>query len=71
MSHCELGTSYENKTQTSKKLFDKANKVFAGGINHNIRFFKPYPFFSKYAKGKNLYDVDDNEYTDYGWDIGH
>jgi glutamate-1-semialdehyde 2,1-aminomutase len=69
MSYCELGTSYENKTQTSKKLFDKANKVFAGGINHNIRFFKPYPFFSKRAKGKNLYDVDDNEYTDY-W-MGH
>jgi glutamate-1-semialdehyde 2,1-aminomutase len=69
MSYCELGTSYENKTQTSKKLFDKANKVFAGGINHNIRFFKPYPFFSKCAKGKNLYDVDDNEYTDY-W-MGH
>jgi glutamate-1-semialdehyde 2,1-aminomutase len=69
MSHYDLGTSYENKTQTSKKLFDKATKVFAGGINHNIRFFKPYPFFSKSAKGKNLYDVDDNEYTDY-W-MGH
>ena len=69
MSNYELGTSYENKTQTSKRLFDKATKVFAGGINHNIRFFKPYPFFSKSAKGKNLYDVDDNVYTDY-W-MGH
>jgi glutamate-1-semialdehyde 2,1-aminomutase len=69
MSHYEFGTSYENRTQTSKKLFDRATKVFAGGINHNIRFFKPYPFFTKCAKGKNLYDADDNEYTDY-W-MGH
>jgi len=69
MSQSELDTSYENKTQTSKKLFEKANNVFAGGINHNIRYYKPYPFFSKRAKGKNLYDVDDNEYTDY-W-MGH
>lgn len=69
MPHCEFDTSYESRTQTSKKLFDKATKVFAGGINHNIRFFKPYPFFSKCAKGKNLYDVDNNEYTDY-W-MGH
>lgn len=69
MPHCEFDTSYESRTQTSKKLFDKATKVFAGGINHNIRFFKPYPFFSKCAKGKNLHDVDNNEYTDY-W-MGH
>jgi glutamate-1-semialdehyde 2,1-aminomutase len=69
MSQSELDRSYENKTQTSKKLFEKANNVFAGGINHNIRYYKPYPFFSKRAKGKNLYDVDDNEYTDY-W-MGH
>jgi glutamate-1-semialdehyde 2,1-aminomutase len=69
MSHYEFGTSYENRTQTSKKLFDRATKVFAGGISHNIRFFKPYPFFTKYAKGKKLYDADDNEYTDY-W-MGH
>ncbi len=69
MSHYEFGTSYESRTQTSKKLFDRATKVFAGGINHNIRFFKPYPFFTKCAKGKNLYDADANEYTDY-W-MGH
>ncbi|MFI5423110.1 MAG: aspartate aminotransferase family protein, partial [Nitrososphaerales archaeon] len=69
MLDSEIAISYEDKTQTSKRLFHKATKVFAGGINHNIRFFKPYPFFSKWAKGKTLCDVDDNEYTDY-W-MGH
>jgi len=60
---------YENRTKTSKILFDRAKKVFAGGVNHNIRFFRPYPFFSKRAKGKYLIDVDENKYTDY-W-MGH
>lgn len=69
MLHYDITSAYEKKTQNSRGLFDKATKVFAGGINHNIRFFKPYPFFSKLAKGKSLYDVDDNEYTDY-W-MGH
>ena len=60
---------YENKTSKSKKLYDRSLKVFPGGINHNIRFFEPYPFFTKAAKGKYLYDVDGNKYTDF-W-MGH
>ena len=34
-------------------------------VNHNIRFFKPYPFFVPMRFGKKLYDVDGNAYTDY------
>ena len=44
-------------------------KVFPGGINHNIRYFKPYPFFVNGAKAQQLIDVDGNKYTDY-W-MGH
>ena len=60
---------YENKTPKSKYLYSRSTKVFAGGVNHNIRFFEPYPFFTNGAKGKYLYDVDGNKYTDY-W-MGH
>jgi glutamate-1-semialdehyde 2,1-aminomutase len=60
---------YEDRTKTSKVLFDRAKRVFAGGVNHNIRFFRPYPFFSQRAKGRYLIDVDENKYTDY-W-MGH
>jgi glutamate-1-semialdehyde 2,1-aminomutase len=60
---------YKNKTQKSKMLYYRAMNVFAGGVNHNIRFFEPYPFFTTAAKGKYLYDVDGNKYTDY-W-MGH
>jgi glutamate-1-semialdehyde 2,1-aminomutase len=60
---------YENKTSKSKHLYYRSSKVFPGGVNHNIRFFEPYPFFTKAAKGRYLYDVDGNRYTDF-W-MGH
>ncbi|MDQ3868236.1 MAG: aspartate aminotransferase family protein [Thermoproteota archaeon] len=60
---------YEQKTKKSRSLYFRSTNVFPGGINHNIRFFEPYPFFTKAARGKYLFDVDDNEYTDY-W-MGH
>jgi glutamate-1-semialdehyde 2,1-aminomutase len=60
---------YENKTSKSKHLYSRSSKVFPGGVNHNIRFFEPYPFFTKAAKGRYLYDVDGNRYTDF-W-MGH
>src|SRR5919199_4547681 len=69
MQFSKVQTIYKNKTRKSKMLYDRAAKVFAGGVNHNIRFFEPYPFFTAAAKGKYLYDVDSNKYTDY-W-MGH
>ena len=61
--------TYRHKTSRSKHLYSRSAKVFPGGISHNIRFFEPYPFFVKAAKGKQLHDVDNNRYTDY-W-MGH
>jgi glutamate-1-semialdehyde 2,1-aminomutase len=60
---------YLKKTPKSQVLYDHAKSRFPGGISHNIRYFKPYPFFAAKAKGKMLHDVDGNVYTDY-W-MGH
>jgi glutamate-1-semialdehyde 2,1-aminomutase len=60
---------YRSKTAKSKRLFSRSTKVFPGGISHNIRYYEPYPFFADSAKGKNIFDVDGNRYTDY-W-MGH
>jgi glutamate-1-semialdehyde 2,1-aminomutase len=60
---------YEDHTKSSYLLYKDSINLFPGGISHNIRYFKPYPFFVKKAKGKYLIDVDDNRYTDY-W-MGH
>jgi glutamate-1-semialdehyde 2,1-aminomutase len=61
--------NYKDKTKKSNHLYSRAVKVFPGGVSHNIRYFKPYPFFVTGAKGKQLSDVDGNKYTDY-W-MGH
>jgi glutamate-1-semialdehyde 2,1-aminomutase len=61
--------SYLKKTIVSRAWYERACRVFPGGVSHNIRFFHPYPFFVEKAKGRHLYDVDGNTYTDY-W-MGH
>jgi glutamate-1-semialdehyde 2,1-aminomutase len=65
----EYQAAYQRKTRLSKKLYARSQYVFAGGINHNIRFFSPYPFFVQKAIKNCLFDVDGNKYTDY-W-MGH
>lgn len=60
---------YKKKTPASAKLFEKSKKLHINGVSHNIRFFEPYPFVTKSAKGKFLVDVDSNKYVDY-W-MGH
>jgi glutamate-1-semialdehyde 2,1-aminomutase len=60
---------YRKKTPKSAKLFEKSKKLHVSGVSHNIRFFEPYPFVTKAAKGKFLIDVDSNKYVDY-W-MGH
>ncbi len=60
---------YEERTHGSADLFERAKKVFAGGVNHNARFYEPYPIFVKRARGQHIWDEDGNRYTDY-W-MGH
>lgn len=60
---------YKKKTKKSRILFERSKKVHVNGVSHNIRFFEPYPFVTKSARGKYLKDVDGNQYTDY-W-MGH
>lgn len=54
-------------TETSKALFERANKVIPGGVNSPVRAFKSVggqPLFISSAKGAYLYDVDGNKYID-------
>ncbi len=65
----DFAKNYKRKTEKSRRLYSRAERLFPGGISHNIRYFEPYPFFVNAAKGKHLHDVDGNRYTDY-W-MGH
>tara|TARA_B100001971_G_C18196480_1_gene541792 strand:- start:98 stop:1402 length:1305 start_codon:yes stop_codon:yes gene_type:complete len=65
----EIEQEYKDKTSKSEQLFSKAINIFPGGICHPLRYFQPYPFYIKRAKGSKIWDVDNNQYTDY-W-MGH
>jgi glutamate-1-semialdehyde 2,1-aminomutase len=62
-------SEYKKKTKESFLLYKKARKYFAGGVNHNARYYPPYPIFIARARGKHLWDEDGNRYVDY-W-MGH
>lgn len=40
-------------------------RVFPGGVNHNSRFYLPYPLYVKRTKGQYFWDEDENQYCDY------
>ncbi len=62
-------SEYKKKTKRSARIFEKSKRLHVNGVSHNIRFFEPYPFVTKSAKGKFLVDLDSNKYVDY-W-MGH
>lgn len=49
----------------SQKLFERAKKIFPGGVNSPARALKPYPPFIKEAEGSKIYTVDGQKYIDY------
>lgn len=59
------GSAYVSKTPRSKQLYDSARSILPGGVSYRIRFFEPYPFFARNAKGSRLFDADGNEFVDY------
>ena len=58
-----------SKHPRSKILYKRALRLFARGVTHDARYFKPMPIYCIGAKGSKKWDVDGNEYIDY-W-MGH
>lgn len=46
-------------------MFERAKKVEPAGVSYKNRYFEPYPFFVREAKGSKLIDIDGNTFTDY------
>jgi len=50
----------------SERLFARANRSIAGGVNSGIRKLEqPVPLYFTHGRGSRLWDVDGNEYLDY------
>src|SRR3989304_24544 len=63
------GAIYSGRWGRSSTLFDRARRVFPGGINHDGRTLSPPPLYFSRAEGSRKWDVDGNEYVDYS--LGH
>lgn len=49
----------------SKKLFSESKKIIPSGVNSPVRYFEPYPFFTKKADGAYIWDADNKKYIDF------
>jgi len=61
---------YKASTTKSRALWERAIKLFPGGVSHNIRQFGlpaagAYPPYITHGEGAHIWDVDGNEYIDW------
>jgi glutamate-1-semialdehyde 2,1-aminomutase len=60
-------TSVRQKTAGSWQRYQRSCRTLAGGVSSALRrAAKPYPLFFDYGSGSRVFDVDKNEYVDYG-----
>ena len=50
---------------SSRKLFSDSKKMIPSGVNSPVRYFEPYPFFTKKSDGAYIWDEDGNRYVDF------
>jgi glutamate-1-semialdehyde 2,1-aminomutase len=46
-------------------MYEFGRRTLPGGVNYRIRFFEPYPFQARSARGSRLFDIDANDFVDY------
>src|SRR4030042_1207978 len=61
---------YVSRTKKSRAHWEKVRKHIPSGVESNVRFFEPYPFFVKSAKGPYIFDIDGNKIIDFALGYG-
>lgn len=62
---CQAFDRYEERTQTSRRLFEAAKEVFPGGDTRAAVYHEPYPSFVASASGCTVTTVDGEELVDF------
>lgn len=57
---------FEQQRRTSGDLFRRAQTLMPSGSAHDGRYTQPHPIYFARGKGSRKWDVDGNEYIDYG-----
>lgn len=49
----------------NSKLFSDSKKIIPSGVNSPVRYFEPYPFFTKKSDGAYIWDEEKKRYIDF------
>ncbi len=49
----------------NSKLFSDSKKIIPSGVNSPVRYFEPYPFFTKKSDGSYIWDEEKKKYIDF------
>jgi glutamate-1-semialdehyde 2,1-aminomutase len=60
----KITEQYLELTPGSRRLYDRSCAVVAGGVNHEYRYYEPYPIYMRDGWGARVRDVDGREYID-------
>lgn len=56
---------YLSRRPRAVEHYERALRVLAGGVGHDLRHFSPVPLYIARARGGRKWDVDGNEYVDF------
>jgi len=60
----KFSRKYLTRHKKSGQLWRRAVRITPGGVESNVRYFKPHPFLADYGDGGYIYDVDGNKILD-------
>src|SRR2546428_408787 len=60
----KFSRKYLTRHKKSAQLWRRAVRITPGGVESNVRYFKPHPFLADYGDGGYIYDVDGNKILD-------
>ena len=61
----DLSAIYGENRKKSSEYFERAARVLAGKVGHDLRYFEPLPLYIERGSGGRKWDVDGNEYVDF------
>jgi len=50
---------------SNSRLFSDSKKIIPSGVNSPVRYFEPYPFFTKKSNGAYIWDEEEKKYIDF------
>jgi glutamate-1-semialdehyde 2,1-aminomutase len=61
----DLSQSYADRRPEGRKLHERAGRILAGGVGHDLRHFEPVPLYVMHGRAGRKWDIDGHEYVDF------